>query len=192
MLKLYKNKMFVLLVSVISIVIFAVCFFYQFEVDYSSYKRIERIDRDGFNPDAYVILHTEKEFLESAVYKYHGSNIKRSMNLDFDKYSYVIVYGAKVKRMYYSVKSTLFDDKSPYYCSAIRNKKFCLFIDYQAPDNYMYIYQIDKTCMLKSLRGIWKSLVMFLWMREVWTEQAHRELGANDPKARSKRIESSE
>ena len=40
MLNLYKNKMVVLLVSVISIVIFVVGFFYQFEVDYSNYKRM--------------------------------------------------------------------------------------------------------------------------------------------------------
>ena len=32
--------------------------------------------------------------------------------------------------------------------------KLCLFIEYQAPDNYMYIYQIDKNCMLKSFGGI--------------------------------------
>ena len=150
--RLYKNT--ILLVSVISIIIFVIVFFYQFEVDYSDYKRIEHIDGDGFYPDAYVIFHTEKEFLESAVYDYHGTNIKCAMNLNFEKYSYVIVYGAKVKRMYYSVKSTIFDDKSPFYCSAVRNKMICWFIEYQAPDNYMYIYQIDKNCLLKSFGGI--------------------------------------
>lgn len=154
MLRLHKNKIVILLVSAIFIVIFVVGFFYQFEVDYSDYKRIERIDGDGFYPDAYVIFHTEKEFLESTVYDYHGINIKRAMDLNFEKYSYVIVYGAKVKRMYYSVKSTIFDDKSPYYCSAIRNKMICLFIEYQVPDNYMYIYQIDRNRLLKSFGGI--------------------------------------
>jgi hypothetical protein len=148
-----KVLSFVTVVSIITILI--VGFFHEFEVDYSDYRRIKRVDgEEGFYPDAYVIFHTEKEFLESAVYDYHGSIIKRSMNLNFEKYSYVIVYGAKVKRMYYSVKSTIFDDKSPYYCSAIRNKMMCLFIEYQAPDNYMYIYQIDKNCMLKSFGGI--------------------------------------
>ena len=148
-----KVLSFVTVVSIITILI--VGFFHEFEVDYSDYRRIKRVDgEEGFYPDAYVIFHTEKEFLESAVYDYHGSIIKRSMNLNFEKYSYVIVYGAKVKRMYYSVKSTIFDDKSPYYCSAIRNKMMCLFIEYQAPDNYMYIYQIDKNCMLKSSGGI--------------------------------------
>jgi hypothetical protein len=148
-----KVLSFVTVVSIITILI--VGFFHEFEVDYSDYRRIKRVDgEEGFYPDAYVIFHTEKEFLESAVYDYHGSIIKRSMNLNFEKYSYVIVYGAKIKRMYYSVKSTIFDDKSPYYCSAIRNKMMCLFIEYQAPDNYMYIYQIDKNCMLKSFGGI--------------------------------------
>ena len=48
MLRLHKNKIVILLVSAIFIVIFVVGFFYQFEVDYSDYKRIERIDGDGF------------------------------------------------------------------------------------------------------------------------------------------------
>ncbi len=154
MLQLHNKRMVILLISIIFIVLFVFGFFYQFEVSYSNYERIGRIEGNGFYPDAYIIFHTEKEFIESAVYSYHGSIIKRSMNLNFDKYSYVIVYGAKVKRMYYSIKTTIFDDKSPYYCSAIRNKKLCLFIEYQKPDNYIYIYQIDKNCMLKSFGGI--------------------------------------
>lgn len=155
MCKLYrKKKLIIMLVSIIVILSLVVGFFYQFEVDYSDYKKIERVDGEGFYPDAYVIFHSEKEFLESAVYEKHGNKIVHAMNLNFKKYSYVIVYGAKIKRMYYSIKSTIFDDKSPYYCSAVRNRMICLFIEYQDPDNYMYIYQIDKNCLLKSFGGI--------------------------------------
>lgn len=155
MCKLYrKKKLIIMLVSIIVILSLVVGFFYQFEVDYSDYKKIERVDGEGFYPDAYVIFHSEKEFLESAVYENHGNKIFHAMNLNFKKYSYVIVYGAKIKRMYYSIKSTIFDDKSPYYCSAVRNRMICLFIEYQDPDNYMYIYQIDKNCLLKSFGGI--------------------------------------
>lgn len=155
MYKLYKKKKLnIMIISIIFLFVLAVGFFYQFEVDYSDYKRIERLDGEGFYPDAYAIFHSENEFQKSAVYENHGNKIIHAINLDFKQYSYVIVYGAKVKRMYYSVKSTIFDDKSPYYCSAVRNKMLCLFIEYQVPDNYMYIYQIDKNNMLKTFGGI--------------------------------------
>ena len=75
------------------------------------------------------------------------------MKLDFSKYSYVMVQGAKVKRMYFSIKSTLFYDKSPDWAKARRFWKLCLFIEYQNPDNYMYIYQIDKNTRLRGFCG---------------------------------------
>ena len=149
-----KKKLTILLVSAVSVIVFMFGFFHQFEVDYSDYKRIKLVGGEGFYPDAYAIFHTEKEFRKSAVYDYHGQEIDHTMKLNFEKYSYVIVYGARVKRMYFSIKSTLFDDKSPYYCSALRNRMICLFIEYQVPDNYMYVYQIDKNNLLKSFGGI--------------------------------------
>lgn len=149
-----KKRLTIFFVSAISIIVLVVGFFHQFEVSYSDYKRVECVDGEGFYPDAYAIFHTQKESRESTVYHYHGRNIEHAMKLNFEKYSYVIVYGAKVKRMYFSIKSTLFDDKSPYYCSALRNRMICLFIEYQAPDNYMYIYQIKKNNLLKSFGGI--------------------------------------
>ena len=47
--------------------------------------------------------------------------------------------------MYYSFKTTLFDDKSPSYAKAIRHKKKCVFINYNIPTGYTYLYEIKKT-----------------------------------------------
>ena len=139
--------------SVIFTIALIVGFFYQFEVDYSDYKRIKLVGGEGFYPDGYSVFHTEKEFLESATYFYDGKDIAKAMKLDFSRYSYVLLQGAKVKRMYYSIKSTLFDDKSPDWAKARRFWKFCLFIEYQEPDGYMYIYQIDKNTRLRGFGG---------------------------------------
>ena len=55
--------------------------------------------------------------------------------------------------MYYSIKSTLFDDKSPDWAKARRFWKLCLFIEYQDPDGYMYVYQINKNSRLTGFGG---------------------------------------
>lgn len=151
-----KNERIVAVVSFfLTLIVLFVVFFHQFEVGYSDCVKIKPIDvrGEGFYPDGYSVYHTEKEFLESALYEYHGTDITKVTNLDFNKYSYVMVQGAKVKRMYYSIKSTLLDDKSPDYAKSRRFLKICLFIEYQTPDGYMYIYQIDKNTRLRGFLG---------------------------------------
>ncbi len=147
-----KVLSFVTVVSIITILI--VGFFHEFEVDYSDYRRIKRVDgEEGFYPDGYIVFHTEKEYIQSACFFHLGKDISQVIDLDFSKYSYVIVQGAKIKRMYYSIKSTLFDDKSPYWASARRHGKLCLFIEYQTPDKNIYIYQIEKNTLLTGFGG---------------------------------------
>jgi len=139
--------------SIITTIALIVVFFYQFEIGYSDCKKIKLIDGDGFYPDGYSVFHSEEDFLKSALYLYDGEDIMNVMNMDFSKYSYVMVQGAKIERMYYSIKSTLFDDKSPSWAKAYKHRKLCLFIEYKTPDNYMYIYQIDKNTRLREFRG---------------------------------------
>lgn len=148
-----NHKKTVIAISLISIIALTFGFFHQFEVDYSDYKKIKPVGGEGFYPDGYSVFHTEKEFLQSATYLYDGKDITHVMNMDFSKYSYVMVQGAKIKRMYFSIKSTLFDDKSPDWAKARRFGKLCLFIEYQTPDNYMYIYQIGKNTFLRGFGG---------------------------------------
>lgn len=73
MVKHYKKRGIVF--SIISIIVLIVGFFYQFEVDYSDYKRIKLVGGEGFYPDGYRVFHTEKEFLQSATYLYHGKDM---------------------------------------------------------------------------------------------------------------------
>lgn len=132
------------LLLIVASVGYAFC--YQINVKVYSYKKIEQ--SDGFYPDAYRVFHTEKEFRESAVCLYHGKKILQAIDMNFEKYSYVIVYGAKVERMYYSFKTTIFDNVSPSWAKPFRHGKFCLFLKYQHPDNNIYIYQIEKNSYL--------------------------------------------
>lgn len=145
-----NNIKAILMVVCLSVfIVILICFSYQFNVNYSDFKRVKSCNID---PDGYYIFHTKKDFEESATYYFHGKDIEKVIKLDFIQYSYVVVKGAKIDRMYYSVKSTIFDDKSPYWTHEGYNK-FCLIIEYQICDGYMYVYQIDRNPFLKSFAG---------------------------------------
>ena len=64
------------------------------------------------------------------------------------------MFGAPIKKMYYSFKTTLFDDKSPSYAKAIRHKKKCVFINSNIPTGYTYLYEIKKDETLTGFNGI--------------------------------------
>jgi len=68
----------------------------------------------------------------------------RSLHIDFNKYSVVIVYGAPINSMFYSWKSTFFDDQSEDYCKAYKKGLQCLFIEYDEVDNETYLYLIPR------------------------------------------------
>lgn len=148
-----NNKILAIVSFMLTIIALTVAFFHQFEISYSDCKKIKLLDGGGFYPNGYTVFHTQKEYLESATYMYDGADIDKVMKMDYSKYDYVMVQGAKVKRMYYSIKSTLLDDKSPDWAKARRFFRWCLFIEYQSPDNYMYIYQIDKNSRLRGFGG---------------------------------------
>ena len=80
--------------------------------------------------------------------------IKDTNKLDFNNHTYLFVFGAPIKKMYYSFKTTLFDDKSPSYAKAIRHKKKCVFINYNIPTGYTYLYEIKKDETLTGFNGI--------------------------------------
>lgn len=147
------NKGLAIVTFLLTIAALSFGFFHQFEVSYSDCKKIKHISGEGFYPDGYRVFHTEKEYLESATYMYNGADINQVMKMDYSKYDYVLVQGAKVKKMYYSIKSTLLDDKSPDWAKARRFFDWCLFIEYQTPDSNMYIYQIDKNARLRGFFG---------------------------------------
>lgn len=68
-----------------------------------------------------------------------------------------MVFGAPIKDAYYSLKTTIFDDKSPSYAKAIRYNRNCVFLDYCHPTGYVYLYKIKKDLSLTGFNGIWRA-----------------------------------
>lgn len=109
---------------------------------------------EKFRPNAYEFLHSEKDLSNfinrNDNTKLIGSNLK-TVNFDFNNCSYCIVYGCKVKGMYYSYKTTFFDDTSPSYARP-KDKKF-IAIEYEKnKTNGVFIYSLKKD---KALRGFY-------------------------------------
>ena len=72
---------------------------------------------------------------------------------DFDSYSYIFVYGAKIKSVHWSKKETMFDEpKTVYFKLKDRNLEYAI-IEYEEPDNGVYIYQIDHNEQLSKFFG---------------------------------------
>ncbi len=102
---------------------------------------------DGFYPWADKVVNSAVEYVK--LYTDIAPQIapqlkalKEEHRFDFDKYTYVLVYGAKVKNMYISLKSTLLEDFGV--PRAYRQGKFWLRINYGEEDNKMHLYRIDK------------------------------------------------
>ena len=98
-----------------------------------------------------LILNPKLELINNAI---KVEAIIDTNKLDFNNHTYLFVFGAPIKKMYYSFKTTLFDDKSPSYAKAIRHKKKCVFINYNIPTGYTYLYEIKKDETLTGFNGI--------------------------------------
>ena len=110
-----------------------------------------------YYPDAYRFINTKEDFEIYVELLNNTIDVKKiidSNKLDFNKYTYVIVFGAPIKEMYYSLKTTILDDKSPSYAKAIKHKKKCVFIKYAPPTGDIYIYRIKKDLSLTGFNGI--------------------------------------
>ncbi|KGO93340.1 hypothetical protein [Flavobacterium subsaxonicum] len=143
------KKLYYILLTSLLFACFTIVFFHKTNLDFN--LTCSYVGDKEFRPDAYVVLHLDKDFeqyskINSRTAKI-GSACKSSLN--FAKHDYVIVYGRKVKTMYYSLKSTLFDDRSDHYIKRIGRR--VLFIEYENGDSTgTFMYQINKD---KKLRG---------------------------------------
>lgn len=125
------RKNVILLGSVLVVVIGAIIFFHQTELEFELICSADI--RDDFYPDAYVVINSEKKKRDYFTTNKDTKTLASICidKIDVSKYSYVVVYGRKVKRMYYSYKTTFFNDKSDYYVK--RWGADVLFIEYE-PD----------------------------------------------------------
>lgn len=149
------------LLSIISIVLiflmFGLYFFYK--KNYITFELVCSIpDQTTFRPDAYVFFHSEKELNSFFDYNENTKKYKEYLlktqkdKFNFSKYSYCIFYGKKIASMYYSFKTTLFNDKTPPYQ---RDNKIPVFVCYKLSENnsYAYIYRIERNINFRGFLG---------------------------------------
>ena len=134
---------------IIGIVIFIVCcmlFFYKHHIRIYECYEIPMSNTE-YRPLGYRVFNSSEEYDDFCSYASDSVGLrlyKKKNGFEFDKYSYLIVHGAKVDNLYYSWKTTLFDDNNPTYAKAYRQLKHYLMIDYECVDNKSYLYKIDK------------------------------------------------
>ncbi len=141
----------------ISIVLLLMYFIYnKHYIQYNACYKFPML-KTSFYPDAYKFINTREDFekytelIDNAI---NLSSIFEIRKLDFEKYTYILVFGAPVKNMYYSLKTTFCDDKSPSYARARKYKKKCVFIEYEKPTGHIYLYEINKDESLTGFNGI--------------------------------------
>ncbi|TPD73741.1 hypothetical protein [Flavobacterium microcysteis] len=128
---------------------------------YKNYLQPELIceipDPDNtFRPDGYEFFHSKNEidrYLELNQTTKSYKNYINKTDFNFNNFSYFIVYGREVKNIYYSYKSTFFDDKSESY--ARPNGKIPVFINYknEGSRNGVFIYRIERDDRLRGFYG---------------------------------------
>jgi hypothetical protein len=145
----------ILLLSLLTLMLL-VCFVF-FKKTYLDFDLVyvEKNVNETFKPDAYEFFHSKNEmnifFNRNEKTKKIGTNCK--INFDFEKYSYCIFYGCKIKNLYYSYKTTFFNDMTPKY--ARPNNKKVVFVEYgDNKKSEIYIYKISKDESLRGFYGI--------------------------------------
>lgn len=145
-----------------AIIVFGSYFFFRKKhLDYELAYKLPNVRNGEFYPDAYVFFHNQKSIDRFFELTDETKKLKKFIPpetiFDFDNYSYCIFYGRKIKSMYYSYKTTYFDDPSPSYESCRRYGYKCVFVTYDKPtsniDNAIYIYRVKKDEKLSGFNG---------------------------------------
>lgn len=147
--------------SIISVTVYCaiilVALFVVYPRHYVSYSACYELPyKSDFYPLAYKFINTKHEF--EFLIRFHDKQIDindffKTYNIDLKKHTYLWVYGAPIKVMFHSIKTTLFDDPSPCYCSARRYRQKYVLINYGSQTGLLYIYELDKDESLTSPQG---------------------------------------
>jgi hypothetical protein len=105
---------------------------------------------------AYEFFHSKEEinnyFKRNDTTKELFNKIE-NINFNFDKYSYCVVYGFEVEKMYYSYQDIYFNDLSPKY--ARPSNKILVSIKYRDQfKNKVIFYKLNKNPKLRGFYGI--------------------------------------
>jgi hypothetical protein len=155
-----KNKLIGLIT--VAVIIMSVSTFMFLNKTYLDFELICSLNekRTEFNPNAYVVFHTQKQldsfFEMNSNTTYLKTQLPSELIFDFKNYSYCIVYGKQVKNMCYSYKTTLFDDISPSYASCWKYRKKCVFIEYDTnkTGKGTYLYKLKHDSKLRGFDGL--------------------------------------
>ena len=153
------------MIAVFAAVVYRMVFMKNY-VEYDKYYKVNSGKTD-FRPGAYCFYHVESydstkphqpaiSYLYSYNQRYHryDTSALDSIDFDFTRYSYLVVYGAKVKNMYWNFITTTFEDDSPSYCCARRYGQQFVKIEYEEPDGNIYIYRIKHNEALTGYCGL--------------------------------------
>ncbi len=152
-----QKRLFLIVVFITTIVLSL--FYIAYSKHYIKYSACYKLVtlKTPFYPDAYRFINTKEDFEIYIGLMDNTIDVKSFIDynkIDFKRYTYIMVFGAPVEEMYYSLKTTIFDDKSPSYAKAMRFKKKCVLIKYAPPTGYIYIYRIKKDLSLTGFNGM--------------------------------------
>lgn len=145
-------------IYIIIIIVFTLLGYLFFNKKYIEYELVCKIPNSDnkFYPDAYEFFHSKENltryFNRNDRTKEYGKTCQ-NIDFDFSKNSYVIVYGKKVKKMFHSYKTSLFNDISPSYSKP--QGKTLIIIEYdEDSDEGVFIYRIEKKSKFRGFYGV--------------------------------------
>lgn len=125
-------------------------FFARHEINSELYFKIP--NAKNFYPDAYRFINDDS-YLELLKRDPKVRDYFKNKEFNFSKYTYLVTCGAPIHSMYYSYKTTLFDDKSEEWCLAWKSMQHCIMIEYENADSSLYIYRLPKNEKLRGFYG---------------------------------------
>lgn len=150
------KKIIIFLVSATILMLLVYTFYHKNYIQYDLvFKSLNKNEK--FYPGAYEFFHSKEDIHSyfNRTTETKGYGIKsRNIVFDFENYSYVIFYGRRVKNMYYSYKTTFFDDISPSY--ARPKNKIIVFVEYEndKSEKGIFIYKVKKDIRLRGFYGL--------------------------------------
>ena len=160
--KFIKQLMRVVCLSLI-IILTTLFVFYIFKkkpIEYSTYYELGISSTGEFYPYGFRVFQSREEMM-----KYYNNNLN-SVNLeainnlfrygclDFEKYTYINVEGARIREMYistyYTISNGIYTNWWQSLIWLLKDQRHPLYIDYFEPDYKRYLYVVKKDTHLRS------------------------------------------
>ena len=106
-----------------------------------------------FRPDAYLFFHNKADFISYCKMTKQENILSDNLKLDFDKYSYLLVYGRRIKQMYYGWENSIKKDKSPSY-GKIKNTTFVSIKYEEKNEGIVFMYRIRHNQKFRGFNGL--------------------------------------